>query len=51
MSSRRKKFCTSLNHIENFIVVASLATGSISISASLLGIPIKITSSAIGLNN
>ena len=42
---------TTLNYIERFLVLASTITGCISISffASLLGIPIKITSSAIGL--
>ena len=38
--------------IEHFLILASTLTGCISISdfASLLGIPIEITSSAIGLN-
>ena len=42
---------TTLNYIERFLVLASTITGCISISffASLLGIPIEITSSAIGL--
>ena len=51
MSRKHKKFCTTLNYIENFLMLASTITGCISISsfASLLGIPIGITSSAIGL--
>ena len=42
---------TTLNYTERFLVLASTITGCISISffASLLGIPIEITSSAIGL--
>ena len=51
---KHKKVCTTLNYIEHFLILAFLAsktTGCISISAfaSLLGIPIWITSSAIGL--
>ena len=51
MSKRHKKVCTTLNYIEHFFVLASTITGCISISvfASLIGIPIEITSSAIGL--
>ena len=39
-----------LNYIEHFLILAFTITGCISIStfASLLGIPIGITSSAIG---
>ena len=51
MSRKHKKVCTTLNYIENFVVLASIITGCISISAfaSLLGIAIGITSFAIGL--
>ena len=51
MSRKFKKVCTSLNYIEHFLILASTITECISISAfdSLLGIPIVITSSAIGL--
>ena len=51
MSKKHKKVCTTLNYIEHFLILASTITGCISISAfaSLLGIPIEITSSAIGL--
>ena len=47
----QKKFCKTLNYIEHFLILASTITGCISISAFayLLGIPIRITSSAIGL--
>ena len=51
MSIKHKKVCITLNYIKPFLILASTITGSISISAfaSLLGIPIRITSSATGL--
>ena len=51
MSRKHKKVCTTLNSIEYFLILASTITGCISISAfaSFIGIPIEITSSAIGL--
>ena len=51
MSRKHKKVCTTLNHIEHFLILASTITGCISISvfSSLLGIPIGVMSSAIGL--
>ena len=51
MSKNHKKVCTTLNYIEHFLILASTITWYISISvfASLLGIPIGITSSVIGL--
>ena len=51
MSRKHKEVCATLNYIEHFLILASRITGCISISsfASLLGIPIGITSSAIGL--
>ena len=50
MSQNLKKICTTLNYIEHFLILASTITGCISISAfaSLFGIPIGITNSAIG---
>ena len=50
MSNKHRKVCTTLNYIEHFILAAAI-TGCVSISAfaSLLGIPIGITTSAIGL--
>ena len=50
MSNKHRKVCTTLNYIEHFILAAAI-TGVVSISAfaSLLGIPIGITTSAIGL--
>ena len=46
-----KKTCTTLNYIEYFLILAITITGYVSISffASLVGISIGITSSAIGL--
>ena len=51
MSKKHKKFCTTLNYIEHFLILVSAITWYVSISAfaSLVGIPIGITSSAIGL--
>ena len=56
MSKKHKKVCTTLNYIKHFlinysIILTSAITGCISISAfaSLVGIPIGVTSSAIGL--
>ena len=43
--------CTTLNYIEHFLTLGSAVTGCVSISAfpSLVGIPIVIMSSAVGL--
>ena len=51
MNKKHKKVCTTLNYIELFLILGSTITGCVSISsfASLVGIPIGITSSAIGL--
>ena len=51
MSKKHKVVCTTLNHIEHFLILGSPITGYVSISAfvSLVGIPIGIASSAIGL--
>ena len=51
MSKKHKEVCTALNYIEHFRTSVSAITGCISISSFsyLLGIPIRITSSAIGL--
>ena len=53
MSKKQKKFCTTLNYTEHFLIFVSEVTGCISISAftSLLIIPVGITSSAIGSQN
>ena len=51
MSRKHEKVCTSLNYFKHFLILASSITGCISISSftSLFGIPIGVTSSAIGL--
>ena len=51
MTKNHKKVCTTLNYIENFLILGSTVTGCVPISAfaSLVGIPIGIKSSAIGL--
>ena len=50
MSQKHKKVCTTLNYIEHFLILGSIITGFVSIStfSFLVGIPIGITSSAIG---
>ena len=51
ISKKHKKVCTTLNYIEHYIILGSAITGFVSTSsfASLVGIPIGITSSPIGL--
>ena len=51
MSKKNRKACRVLNYIEHSLIVISAITGCVSNSdfASLVGIPIGITSSAIGL--
>ena len=51
MSKKHKKVYRVLNYIEHLLILISTVMGCISISAfaSLVGIPIEITSSAIGL--
>ena len=51
MSKKHKKSCRVLNYINHILIVISTITGCILISAfsSLVGIPIGVTSSAIGL--
>ena len=53
MSKKHKKVRKTLNYIENFFILASTISRCISISAfaSFLGIPIRTTSSAVGLNS
>ena len=48
---KHKKVCTALSYIEHFLILASTITGCVSISSFtyLVGTPIGITSSAIGL--
>ena len=51
ISKKYKKVCTTLNHIEHFLILGSTITGCISVSAfaSLVGIPIEISNFATGL--
>ena len=51
MSKKHKNVCTTLNYIEYFLILAFTIIGCISISVvtSMLGIPMRITSSAVGL--
>ena len=51
ISKKHKNACATLNYIGHFLILASTITGCVSISAfaSLVGIPIGITSSAIRL--
>ena len=51
MSRKHKKVCATLNYIEHFLILASTITGCVSIStfSSLVGIPIGITGSTMGL--
>ena len=47
-SKNHKKVCTTLNYIEHLLVLASAVTGCVSISASLVSIPIGNASSPVG---
>ena len=51
MIRKIKKICTTINYMQHLVILNSMITRCISISAfaSLIGIPIKIMSSAIGL--
>ena len=51
ISKKHEMVCTTLNFIEQSLILISTITGCISISlfASLTGIPIEITSSVVGL--
>ena len=53
IGTMHKKVCTNVNYIEHFRILGSTITGWVSsfAFASLVGIPIKIASSAIGLKN
>ena len=51
MSQKHKKVCRVSNYIYHSLIVTSTITGCVFLSAfpSLVGIPIDITSSAVGL--
>ena len=51
MSRKHEKFCTTLNYIGHFLILAYAITGCISAFTFLLGFPIELTSSAIKLKN
>ena len=50
MSEKHKEVSTTLNCIERFLILISVITGCVSVTAfaSLVGIPIGITSTAVG---
>ena len=52
MSEKHQKMCKTLNYFDNFLVPISAGSGCVSISAfaSLVGVPVGITSSVLGLN-
>ena len=51
MSEKYNKVCSALNYFQPFFVFVSAFSGCVSISvfASLVGVPVGIVSSAIGL--
>ena len=51
ISKKHKNMCRNLNYVEHLLLLGSSVTGCVSIFAfaSLIGIPIGITSSAVGL--
>ena len=51
MSKKHEKVYRVLNYIENLLILLSTVSGCVSVSAfaALVGIPMEITSSAIGL--
>ena len=52
MSEKFKKTCKYLNYDKNLLILVSTVTGCVSISffASIVYVPIGITSSAVGSN-
>ena len=52
MSEKYKKTCKYLSYVEHLLILASAVTGCVQIStfASLVCVPVGITSSAIGIN-
>ena len=51
ISKKHKKTCRYLNYTEHLLILASTVTGCVSVSAfaSLVGIPVGIASSAVGI--
>ena len=52
MSEKYKKTCKYLNYVEQVLILVSTVTGCVSISAfaSLVCVPVGITSSVVGVN-
>ena len=52
MSEKYKKTCKNLNYVEPLLILVSTVTGCVSISAfaSLVYVPVGITSSAVGID-
>ena len=52
MSEKYKKECRYLNYVENLFIQSSAVSGFVSISAfaSLVCVPVSITSSELGIN-
>ena len=52
MSKKYKKKCKYLNYVEQLLISVLTVTGCVSISefASLVSVPVGITSSAVGIN-
>ena len=51
MNEKYKKACKYLNYVEHLLILVSTVTGCVSISAfaSLVCVPVGITSSAVGI--
>ena len=51
ISKKPQKICGTLNYIEDLIILVSTVTGCVLISAfaSLVGIPLKVASSAVAI--
>ena len=51
MSEKYRKKCKYLNYVEHLLILSSIITGCVSISAfaSLVCVPVGITSSAVGI--
>ena len=51
MSEKSKKTCKYLNYVEHLLILVSTVSGCVSISAfaSLVCVPVSITSSVVGI--
>ena len=52
MSEKCKKKCQYLNYVEDLVILSSKVAGCVSVSefASLIRVPVGITSSAVGIS-